>query len=299
VTRALGQKKIAATIESAVKRVRKIKENGSLRGRIGLTGTDEVSYLTGEFDRLLDARENTHHKVVEIERMRAKIQLAKDVAHNIRSPIMKVECVISQITGLPELGKKMLCEAVEEVKAMAERLHPQPDSLSGASLSAGEEICIREILKKAVEGKRTEFSGRRDITISLDLGSNKDDALVSADPLELRAVISNIINNAVEAYDGGAKTVHLRLIHGDDENAIEVLDQGKGISSETIRDLGQRAVTAGKVGGKGIGLFHAHRKVAEWGGHIAISSRPRFGTSIKISLPRIRLNPAVEKKLGV
>ncbi|RYZ83224.1 MAG: hypothetical protein EOP06_20360, partial [Proteobacteria bacterium] len=49
----LISKRLSKNIDYAVSRVRQISEGGSLISRIGLSDGSEISYLTGEFDRLL------------------------------------------------------------------------------------------------------------------------------------------------------------------------------------------------------------------------------------------------------
>ncbi len=280
-------RRLVRNIESAVARVRKIKDSGNFDGRIELRGRDEVSFLTSEFDRLLDSLKNSQDKVLEADRARLKMQLARDVAHNIRSPILKAEGVLPYLKEVPEKFRQILCESVREIKALSERLNRQSDAIQTADASL-EEIRLGDFLEKMIEGKQVEYTSRPDVRISLKTTKDFSGATVYADPVEFQAVLSNLINNAVESYEDKSGEVSLKFDTSESECTVEISDKGKGIPELVLKVIGREEVTFGKPSGKGVGLYHAHRKVSEWGGRISIESRSRLGTSVKMTLPRTR-----------
>jgi len=277
-------RRLVRNIESAVSKVREIKESGNFDGRIHLTGSDEVTFLTNEFDRLLDSLKSSQEKILESDRAVTKMQVAREVAHNIRSPILAVEVIMPFLTAIPDKFKKILRDSVREIKDLSERLDPKVDENLSADFLLPK-IRLLEFLEKTVNEKQIECSAQANVKITLDSDKDESDAFIFADPTEFRAVISNIVNNAVESYENGGE-VRLSCQSDASECSIVISDSGKGIPNSVIQLLGKKETTFGKKNGKGVGLFHAHRKVASWGGKLTIRSSLERGTSVAIVLPR-------------
>src|SRR4051812_41645389 len=101
----------------------------------------------------------------------------------------------------------------------------------------------------------------------------------------MKRVVSNLIDNAVEALSGKGCVV-VNLEGRPDKCVVRVVDDGCGMPPEVLRSIGQRGATHGKVGGNGLGLYHAQTMVQSWGGHLQIESVGGAGTTMVIELPR-------------
>lgn len=285
-------RRLVKNIEIAVGKVRSIKENKNLNERIHLGGKDEVAYLTGEFDRLLDALEKSQKKLIENEKVQVKMQLAKEVAHNIKSPAIAIEIIMPMLTGIPEKFLRVLHDAVQEIKALSAKLTQQADPLSSdleVTPQATTITVFPSLLEAVVYEKQVEYSKIHGIKIEFtDTNNKKEDVCVNVDPIELRALISNLINNAVESYPNEEGLVKVVASHDSNWCTFQVFDKGKGMPQDIMSQLGKVIITHDKQGGKGVGLFHANRVLAEWGGYISINSEPGCGTEITVVLPRVK-----------
>lgn len=295
-----ASRRLVRKLERATGKVRQIAEAGSLNDRIGLKGTDEVAYLTNEFDRLLDSLEESQKKVIEAETVKAKIQMAKEIAHNINSPVVAIEMMLPMTTTLPDRIRKVFQDSVKEIRALAERLSRQADTLETKTSTippASESINLLEFLAKVISEKRIEYSNRPEIRIEFS-DHISEEPIVKADQTELRAILSNLINNAVDSYGLAGGTVHAQVSCSKNDCEISISDQGKGIPPEVLNTLGKKAVTYGKKNGRGIGVFHAYRVIESWGGKIEVTSREGFGSSFRIRLPKFDLHivPTIESQ---
>ena len=99
-------------------------------------------------------------------------------------------------------------------------------------------------------------------------------------------MLSNLINNAVEALDDDGK-VRLRILPSGNRLNIIIEDNGRGIPEDLLSKLGQRGNTFGKVGGSGLGLHHAIKVAESFSGKVAIESEIGKGTLVIIDLPRV------------
>ncbi|HNT97059.1 MAG TPA: ATP-binding protein, partial [Elusimicrobiales bacterium] len=145
-----------------------------------------------------------------------------------------------------------------------------------------ETCALSGLIEQVVAEKQIQHKDRAGLSISFD--NSADGARAAVDPKELQRIISNLVNNAVEALDR-AGSVAVTLSAYDGNVLIKVADDGKGIPTEILSKLGQKGETHGKSGGTGLGLYHARTSVESWGGSLAIESEPGKGASITLSLP--------------
>ncbi len=142
----------------------------------------------------------------------------------------------------------------------------------------------------------------RNIRIETDLAAELWPAMV--DPTQVEAVILNLAINARDAMpDGGTLTIRTRNLaiavedaryrHAQpgDYVALEVSDTGTGMTPEVIARAFEPFFTTkpqgqGASGGAGLGLSQVHGLAVQSGGDVGIDSRPGFGTTVTVLLPR-------------
>ena len=292
-------RRLVRNIEVAVDKVRSVTKSGNLGNRLNLGGKDEVAFLTKEFDRLLDSLEDSQKKIIEAEKVQVKVQLAKEIAHNIKSPVVALEMMLPKLLSLPEKTQKVFRDSAREIKALADRLTKQADSLSGQpSVPEPRDLVdAMAILEELVTEKSAEFSGRQGLEIKLIDETHADSTQVLIDLVEFKAILSNLINNAAESYADANGTISVALKSNVAGCTFEVKDQGKGIPPEVLSRLGSVNVSYAKVGGKGVGIVHAYRAIAAWGGRINLESKVGEGTTVKIILPNRSVQPPAQLSL--
>lgn len=282
-------RRLVKNIKIAVTRVREIKKLGSLGERVGLTGPDEVAFLTSEFDNLLDSLEASQKRLVEAEKAESKVQLARIVAHNIRSPIIAIEMMIPQMVMVPEKTLRILSNSVKEIRLLAEKLLSKPETvvIESSALGQMDDLVFLPILLEDIVGqKQIEYSKAKGIQFTLKSDPRVTDAFVKVNSAELRSILSNLINNAVESYGGNAGQVEVSLSVNDGTPSISIIDHGCGIPAEYIEDLGKKQVTFKGERGRGLGLVHAAAMIESWGGRIKFRSQVGRGTIATIYLEK-------------
>ena len=115
--------------------------------------------------------------------------------------------------------------------------------------------------------------------------------MVMADARGLRKALMNLVSNAIKFTDSGGEVI-LSVDRGpaNDEVSIIVVDNGRGIPAERLKDLGtpfmQIANTYRRdAGGLGLGLAICRALVGGMGGKLEISSELGKGTRVRIVLP--------------
>ncbi len=113
---------------------------------------------------------------------------------------------------------------------------------------------------------------------------------VPGDAIEIQQVLTNLIQNAVEAMkEDGTLDIRARrgtLSFGEKRPAviIEVRDSGPGIPSEQQKSAFNPFFTT-KHTGTGLGLAVSHRIVSNHGGLISCTSVADLGTTFTVELP--------------
>ncbi|MDQ3000640.1 MAG: CHASE domain-containing protein [Fibrobacterota bacterium] len=118
---------------------------------------------------------------------------------------------------------------------------------------------------------------------------------VSGDPLRVRQILMNLLNNALKFTSRGSVTVKLEFTLPD-RFEIRVLDSGMGISPEKMVRLFQPfeqgdSSTTRKFGGTGLGLVISLQLARLMGGDIKVESQEGVGSEFTITL---HLSPAPE-----
>lgn len=109
---------------------------------------------------------------------------------------------------------------------------------------------------------------------------------VFADRARLRRVLGHLVQNAVEACSGKAGAEVTVSWRGDPTSSrITVVDTGRGMSAQFMRERLFRPFFSTKSQGMGIGLFECREYVREIGGSLAVESSPSRGTRFTVILP--------------
>ncbi len=104
---------------------------------------------------------------------------------------------------------------------------------------------------------------------------------------KLEQVLINLLINAGQAMpDDRRGLVRVKTRAENSTLSIEVSDNGKGMTEETLKHIFEPFFTTRRAkGGTGLGLAIAYRIIEEHGGKITIVSKPGAGTTFLIRLP--------------
>jgi len=106
---------------------------------------------------------------------------------------------------------------------------------------------------------------------------------VRADPLLMREVITNLLNNAVDAVDHGGRVEATTGRRGNGWAYVSIADNGPGISDDQRHRLFEPHFTT-KEGGSGLGLFMSYGIVREHQGKVIYEGNRR-GAVFTVTLP--------------
>jgi signal transduction histidine kinase len=109
------------------------------------------------------------------------------------------------------------------------------------------------------------------------------DAVLKGNTIELRQLLLNLLQNAVEAMPGGGTVTVDARCEGECLR-IDIRDTGPGIPRDNRARIFSAFFTT-KPEGLGLGLFSAKRIIHEYGGEIVMESEEGAGTCFTVLLP--------------
>ena len=210
---------------------------------------------------------------------RSTRRLARQVAHDIRSPLLALDIATGDWDKLGEKEKALVRSALHRIHEIANQLLRKDPHLTRAITLKGERI--HPLLEAIVDEKKMEYRSRRGIAIALECAEGVDALRARIDAVEFKRLISNLVNNSVESIPNEG-FILVRLGSVGSAIQLEVQDTGCGIPEEIQERLFIEEISHGKSGGTGLGLLHAKTQIESWGGQLEIESSAR-GTLVRIA----------------
>jgi signal transduction histidine kinase len=227
----------------------------------------------------------------ETQTVRARAELAHQVAHDIRSPLIALEILLEENLNLPKDQLILVRSATTRIKDIANELISREFLRKDADQSKMKPApqLMALLIDSILTEKRIQYKGCSGLNLNSTHDLSSAFSFAEVNPIEFKRVISNLINNSVEAMDGG----HVDVTSTAKENHLYVTisDNGRGIPKCALSELGKKGYSYGKSGsgaGSGLGLYHAKQAVLAWGGDLEIKSEIGIGTKVTIKLPLSR-----------
>jgi signal transduction histidine kinase len=252
---------------------------GDLAVRVPVRGSDEVADLASTFNEMAISLASHQQKLVHSQRLAAIGQVAAGVAHEINNPL---GVILGYVTLLkrpnpPGDGLRIIEEEVRQCQRIVQGLL----ELARPSSTVTKPVNLSELTRDALD--RLLECGKLS-TRKVASPSPNSNLFAVGDPSALRQVVTNLLENAVEATtETGSIAVFVREVDGAVE--LDVLDDGQGMMRDTLEKAFDPFFTT-KSKGTGLGLAITHAIVSAHQGSITLSSQPGQGTRALVRLPR-------------
>jgi len=204
------------------------------------------------------------------------------VVHNLRNHVATAVGYLKEID--PRRLDPVDRESVETATAAANDAVAVLRSLSqGATPRVSyspDPVDLNELITRALGMARPRARSKE---VQLALRESPEEVKVRADPLLLREVVTNLVNNAIDSVSMNG---HVELKAGRRGNGwpyFSVSDDGPGVSEENRHHLFEPHFTT-KEGGTGLGLFMSYGIVREHQGQLNYEGNRR-GAVFSVTLP--------------
>ena len=227
---------------------------------------------------------------IETQYAHELINMAKQVSHDIRSPLTALQVVTNDCTDLDEIERITIRTQILRIQDIANSLLLNHRDVKTDEVSGSKIMLISTILEEAVTEKRLEYRSNLNLSIEGDFQESYG-VFAKIDPTDLKTILSNVINNSVDSFKNQQGRIDIILNNNADYLKIKVIDNGQGMPPKVIEKLGQTGFSHGKENnkksGSGIGVANAMKMVRkDWGGEMSYSSVEGKGTVMTITLPK-------------
>jgi signal transduction histidine kinase len=240
-------------------------ERGDLDVRVNVRGHDEIAALARGFNSMAA-------RLAENERLRR--QMVSDVAHELRSPVTNLRCLLEGVQdGLERLDSTTVAALYDETMFL-QRLIADLQDLTLAEAGTlplhVRPIDAADVIGRAVASCTAVPGGP---PIAVDVGVSLP---CRADPERLEQVVRNLLVNACQ-HTPVDRLVRISAGRVGDQVEIEVSDTGVGIAAEHLPHIFERfyradASRSRTTGGAGLGLAIVRQLVAAQGGTVTVAS---------------------------
>ncbi len=232
--------------------------------------------------------------ITQLKRIdRIKSDFVSTVSHDLRSPLTAILGYVELMGRVGPVNEQQ-AEFIKRVRQSVQSITALiGDLLDLGRLEAGfdtqkEATALQLIMRYAVDGLKQQSDAKH---LSVLLDAPADLPSVLANPLRLRQMVTNLLDNAIKyTPQGGA--VRLAARAEGDQVVMTVSDGGIGIPAADqpfIFDKFYRASNARtEFAGTGLGLSIVRSIVENHGGRVWLESKSGVGTTFTVVLPKYK-----------
>lgn len=231
------------------------------------------------------------------------------LAHDIRTPL----------TGILALAELLAASDLDErerrwangVKSAAEHLAQLTSIVCDAVRADATGLVLRKDrfsprqLAETIGVSLAARASTNGLTSKIAIARDLPDEVIG-DPVRLRAMIENLVDNAVKFTARGALRFAVSakpMPRGRAMLTFAVTDSGIGISPAELKKLFRPFAQANdtvsrRYGGTGLGLAAVKRLAHAMGGRLSVTSKPERGSTFTLGIPAERMSVAAAKGNG-
>jgi len=237
--------------------------------------------------------------LIRAQRVAAWRDVARRLAHEIKNPLTPIQLSAERLrkhfTGAPAQTTALVGECTDAIIAEVEALKGLVDEFAQFARLRGPRMLPTD-LNRVVDDTLGLYGGvlrQGSLRIERQLGAQLPAVRIDAE--QIRQVIINLVDNAMEALGGPgaparpggeAPLIIVMTLHDGRNGVVRLLvsDNGPGVSAAD-RDKLFMPYYSTKGRGSGLGLAIVRRIIAEHGGAIEVSDAHPAGTTFTVEIP--------------
>src|SRR5215467_7006917 len=263
--------------------------------RFDYESRDEIGRLGGAFNEMLgelavarDREITGQAEIARVSRLATMGAMVASIAHEIRQPLAAVVANSHAGTRWLEKEQPNLSEARAALKSIGEDGHRANEVITSISAMFKKNanrrvpVDLNELVNDVLNLSRGELRSRK-IALSTNLAS--DLPPISADPVQLREVLLNLVMNGAEAMSTtDSRVLVIASMLEADGVKITVEDSGIGIDAKHAERIFEAFFTT-KTTGMGMGLAICRSIIASHDGRLWATPGNSRGTVFHVALP--------------
>lgn len=284
-------KSIVAPLYILVDGVHEIRD-GNLDYRIEYRGKDEFSSVCEDFNEM--ARQIQQLMEARRKDDENRRELIAGISHDLRTPLTSIkayaEGLMKGVASTPQMERDYLqtvSDKAEDLEHIVNQLFLFSKLDIGEFPFAVETVNMGDLLRQYRSNVAGEYE-KRGLQVLLD--DIAADIMVRVDPVQIRNVFTNILENALKYGDPLQGKIRIGAVLRDGNVDITFQDNGPGVTEERLDKLFNafyRTDSARRNPGQGsgLGLAISHIIIERLGGAIYAKNAAEGGLKLIITLP--------------
>lgn len=230
-------------------------------------------------------QKNAIDRYVKSENLEVIGELAGGVAHDINTPITAIKSGLLMLrsTVKTDIEKQLIESMTNSADKISSLVNSLKNQMRNFGSNSNKEFSLQELVKDLYVIMHAELTKNN---VRLDIKCEQD-IWITGNTSKLAQVLSNILQNAIEAYKDKGGIIDLE-IYRDDVNrpVIKIEDWAGGIEEEIRPMIFKKIVRINDMPTAGVGLYLANSVIrGSFGGKITFDTKTGRGTRFYITLP--------------
>ena len=249
-----------------------------------------------------------HKKDIEIIKSKQEIlvkqgqlasigELAGGVAHDINTPISAIKTGLGMLESMYDVRDENEKQLLYRMNNCTDKIITIVNSMRNQirNLDSSEKVKfkIKDVINDVkIIAYNALTKNKCDLEINI-----LDDITIYGNKTKFGQVITNLVINAMQAYDGvhGKIIIVVKALQNENTALVEVMDFAGGIPDSIRSSIFKNILTTKGVNGTGLGLYLAYSVIkGEFDGEISFESVKGEGTTFKIVIPGFTMEKSLE-----
>jgi signal transduction histidine kinase len=256
--------------------------DGSIRGYFLTSIVCVLSFALTDTMAGRRARIVLESELSDADRHLVHSRAVEGVVHNLRNHMATALAYLKEIDArrLDSVDRENLETATDAANDAVTVLRSLAQGATPKVSYSPAPVDLNDLATRAVGLARPRARGKE---VQIATRESPADVKVKADPLLMREVLTNLLNNAIDAVGSGGKVEVTTCRRPNGSPFVAIADNGPGIPEEHRHHLFEPHFTT-KEGGTGLGLFMSYGIVREHQGQLVYEGTRR-GAVFTVVLP--------------
>jgi signal transduction histidine kinase len=243
---------------------------------------NEIDYIQGILHDITTLRKE-ERITLQAEKLAATGRLVRTLAHEVRNPLNNITLSVEQLQQDRELDEsaELYLNIIQRNALRISGLINELLNTSKPGDVVPEERLMQTVLDDVIGASIDRITLKK---IKLEVHYPEDEVYIMADSEKLKLALLNIVINAIEAMEEGRGILSISLAQLRQTAVLKISDNGCGISEENISRLFEPYFTQ-KRNGMGLGLAFTLNILQAHKAMIDVTSGEKAGTSFTITFP--------------
>lgn len=262
-------KQLLSPLKNLVLAAKRVGE-GNWDTEVPSFSTNEFNTISKEFNRMV----KKVHGMID-----ARDYLLRALNHELRGPLARMKINAEMVQD--ERLQKTISEDIDELEELMENILQLEKLQTGANVDK-QSFNLFDLASEQVQrfGEQAYIS----------LNSEKEEVMLYADPIKVKILIRNLIENAIKYNDKENKRIIVNLVQDEKSTLLQVQDNGVGISQDHIDKIYDpffrvESSRNKKLGGLGLGLNISKEITRLHDAELDVASKLGEGTTFSITFP--------------